>query len=116
MIRRPPRSTRTDTLFPYTTLFRSCSAPLRVVPGRGIAPQRLVYALLIHLDPHAGPLLLEQHGAARIAFAPAAVQRPGHLLQSEVGHAHGYVQFAAEGGGEGHVLVREAGGEERRGV
>src|SRR3546814_14666284 len=32
MIRRPPRSTRTDTLFPYTTLFRSffnvCSASL----------------------------------------------------------------------------------------
>src|SRR3546814_4912811 len=26
MIRRPPRSTRTDTLFPYTTLFRSCDA------------------------------------------------------------------------------------------
>src|SRR3546814_8907531 len=26
MIRRPPRSTRTDTLFPYTTLFRSCSS------------------------------------------------------------------------------------------
>src|SRR3546814_1125064 len=26
MIRRPPRSTRTDTLFPYTTLFRSASA------------------------------------------------------------------------------------------
>src|SRR3546814_7101578 len=24
MLRRPPRSTRTDTLFPYTTLFRSC--------------------------------------------------------------------------------------------
>src|SRR3546814_18243045 len=27
MIRRPPRSTRTDTLFPYTTLFRSGNAP-----------------------------------------------------------------------------------------
>src|SRR3546814_14650270 len=27
MIRRPPRSTRTDTLFPYTTLFRSRTAP-----------------------------------------------------------------------------------------
>src|SRR3546814_1533383 len=26
MIRRPPRSTRTDTLFPYTTLFRSTRA------------------------------------------------------------------------------------------
>src|SRR3546814_4104969 len=32
MIRRPPRSTRTDTLFPYTTLFRSThpSAPPRI--------------------------------------------------------------------------------------
>src|SRR3546814_11961368 len=34
MIRRPPRSTRTDTLFPYTTLFRShrrpCALPPRV--------------------------------------------------------------------------------------
>src|SRR3546814_4850911 len=27
MIRRPPRSTRTDTLFPYTTLFRSLGRP-----------------------------------------------------------------------------------------
>src|SRR3546814_5092614 len=29
MIRRPPRSTRTDTLFPYTTLFRSFTEPDR---------------------------------------------------------------------------------------
>src|SRR3546814_17794874 len=28
MIRRPPRSTRTDTLFPYTTLFRSKTPPM----------------------------------------------------------------------------------------
>src|SRR3546814_20795452 len=33
MIRRPPRSTRTDTLFPYTTLFRSITAIAR---SRGI--------------------------------------------------------------------------------
>src|SRR3546814_9259436 len=32
MIRRPPRSTRTDTLFPYTTLFRS----LRLQPQSGV--------------------------------------------------------------------------------
>src|SRR3546814_1050001 len=41
MIRRPPRSTRTDTLFPYTTLFRS---PRQVPRGRcvplGSAPRR----------------------------------------------------------------------------
>src|SRR3546814_20203682 len=35
MIRRPPRSTRTDTLFPYTTLFRSVAAPR--FPGVGHA-------------------------------------------------------------------------------
>src|SRR3546814_14798716 len=35
MIRRPPRSTRTDTLFPYTTLFRSDQDPRLVVdPAR----------------------------------------------------------------------------------
>src|SRR3546814_2720361 len=32
MIRRPPRSTRTDTLFPYTTLFRSLCPVRRVSP------------------------------------------------------------------------------------
>src|SRR3546814_17331846 len=32
MIRRPPRSTRTDTLFPYTTLFRSPRPRLRESP------------------------------------------------------------------------------------
>src|SRR3546814_2750588 len=31
MIRRPPRSTRTDTLFPYTTLFRSCNPRVGVL-------------------------------------------------------------------------------------
>src|SRR3546814_1876824 len=37
MIRRPPRATRTDTLFPYTTLFRS-------LPRRDIARGRIVGA------------------------------------------------------------------------
>src|SRR3546814_8245673 len=32
MIRRPPRSTRTDTLFPYTTLFRSSALPAELRP------------------------------------------------------------------------------------
>src|SRR3546814_5307585 len=35
MIRRPPRSTRTDTLFPYTTLFRSWGHRTRARGGRG---------------------------------------------------------------------------------
>src|SRR3546814_3306649 len=40
MIRRPPRSTRTDTLFPYTTLFRSGGRPMecRLLVQTGQAP------------------------------------------------------------------------------
>src|SRR3546814_16781067 len=37
MIRRPPRSTRTDTLFPYTTLFRSDGLPIVVLVDAGSA-------------------------------------------------------------------------------
>src|SRR3546814_15017458 len=51
MIRRPPRSTRTDTLFPYTTLFRSIyqddtedvvlrATPQRVLGAQTVEPQR----------------------------------------------------------------------------
>src|SRR3546814_11919450 len=40
MIRRPPRSTRTDTLFPYTTLFRSCLCG-RIFLSSSFAPSRL---------------------------------------------------------------------------
>src|SRR3546814_8734827 len=36
MIRRPPRSTRTDTLFPYTTLFRSPAGPRNTPSSRSL--------------------------------------------------------------------------------
>src|SRR3546814_4206114 len=38
MIRRPPRSTRTDTLFPYTTLFRSVDLVETKLAARAVAP------------------------------------------------------------------------------
>src|SRR3546814_5189508 len=41
MILRPPRSTRTDTLFPYTTLFRSITAALITVAAITTAPAPL---------------------------------------------------------------------------
>src|SRR3546814_17422121 len=51
MIRRPPRSTRTDTLFPYTTLFRSPveRSPSSVAAGLGYA------SLLDHAKESASP-------------------------------------------------------------
>src|SRR3546814_18178651 len=53
MIRRPPRSTRTDTLFPYTTLFRSLRSAHRVAAHERVhSPQsqgpRRVLLFLLH--------------------------------------------------------------------
>src|SRR3546814_7312929 len=44
MLRRPPRSTRTDTLFPYTTLFRSGARdPLQALIGDDVVRRRGVF-------------------------------------------------------------------------
>src|SRR3546814_2553472 len=50
MLRRPPRSTRTDTLFPYTTLFRSTASAVRM-PTTAIA-----ISSSIRVKPRALPL------------------------------------------------------------
>src|SRR3546814_13483833 len=42
MIRRPPRSTRTDTLFPYTTLFRSRTPAISARPELETRPRRMI--------------------------------------------------------------------------
>src|SRR3546814_1040889 len=47
MIRRPPRSTRTDTLFPYTTLFRS-PRPTRLRAARASVNNRLASGKGLH--------------------------------------------------------------------
>src|SRR3546814_4386300 len=53
MIRRPPRSTRTDTLFPYTTLFRSARTAL--VAARARDDERGGALSLGHLPQHRRP-------------------------------------------------------------
>src|SRR3546814_5648731 len=67
MIRRPPRSTRTDTLFPYTTLFRSQAAQrqyLAIVDRRGRLDLALVddeVAVVVrHRPGDAGHFLLQE--------------------------------------------------------
>src|SRR3546814_15905197 len=55
MIRRPPRSTRTDTLFPYTTLFRSDLAGFAAACWmRGIDCVQLPITLLAMVDSSVG--------------------------------------------------------------
>src|SRR3546814_8390636 len=55
MIRRPPRSTRTDTLFPYTTLFRSFGVlPILAETGAayGVSPAEIGRASLVGQQVH----------------------------------------------------------------
>src|SRR3546814_9780532 len=50
MIRRPPRSTRTDTLFPYTTLFRSrCAAAPAPERGSTHQPSQSIWSMVVSL-------------------------------------------------------------------
>src|SRR3546814_8517823 len=71
MIRRPPRSTRTDTLFPYTTLFRSSPAqrqfaalPQPQFHGLRRAGQAAIGIIVLHIDDqHVAPCL--QHAGRR---------------------------------------------------
>src|SRR3546814_6831404 len=67
MIRRPPRSTRTDTLFPYTTLFRSYLPQLR----REIAEPLL---FVDDLD-HDRPVILQRVAAMEMRRATEAEHR-----------------------------------------
>src|SRR3546814_16442521 len=93
MIRRPPRSTRTDTLFPYTTLFRSlASGPdlrrlqagqlggLWRVRGALVGPGHQRFAAFLHLGPAIPPNRLQAAGGAShplsgAALAPAVAVR-----------------------------------------
>src|SRR3546814_8884766 len=106
MIRRPPRSTRTDTLFPYTTLFRSLLVTdveqlvlvvragqfervERVVEddraGRRVEPHVLVPELdqvrlvdVEHVADEAHAALIAQFGGGEVAEAAAAVDAAMH--------------------------------------
>src|SRR3546814_4927609 len=49
MIRRPPRSTRTDTLFPYTTLFRSHEPKIKQATERYL---QTIFAMGCNLGPN----------------------------------------------------------------
>src|SRR3546814_20190791 len=74
MIRRPPRSTRTDTLFPYTTLFRS-------------APNREPWTLL-KCQVKDGKLVVVNDSAYVVRMDPTVVMHPSNKTATL---ARGYV-------------------------
>src|SRR3546814_1432656 len=77
MIRRPPRSTRTDTLFPYTTLFRS----LLDSPTTIAASKAQILELARAVDrPGRGQAMVNRIDAALAETAPQDGARPSALL------------------------------------
>src|SRR3546814_11943565 len=80
MIRRPPRSTRTDTLFPYTTLFRSLEQRALQRPGLG----DLLGILGLGSSPlgAATSAALEVRLDPRACLAPELVDRKSTRLNS----------------------------------
>src|SRR3546814_7773179 len=76
MIRRPPRSTRTDTLFPYTTLFRSDLVD-RPLMGGGLAADVKVRFGVDRIS-YPGEILEKREGF--LVPKQRAVVAPGHAL------------------------------------
>src|SRR3546814_17590142 len=75
MIRLPPRSTRTDTLFPYTTRFRSCRPKRRTLlpmPLDRAADPVFVHSACPHERPSTCALEVERLSSTRIGKARAA--------------------------------------------
>src|SRR3546814_3183478 len=92
MIRRPPRSTRTDTRFPYTTLFRSFLAVGRALAqhaqhraggalahgARGIQPQQVAAGHLVERLDRSEEHTSELQSLMRISYAVFCLKKQSH--------------------------------------
>src|SRR3546814_11395189 len=99
MIRRPPRSTRTDTLFPYTTLFRSlfelvrdCGAALGLPPigwnaTGGVRDGNNIAACGIPVVDTMGPRGGAIHSADEFLIVDSLAER-ARLSALKIGRAH----------------------------
>src|SRR3546814_17055272 len=91
MLRRPPRSTRTDTLFPYTTLFRSDK-----MHARSIGPYSLISQQpLGGKEQFGGQRLGEMEVWALEAFGAAKIMQEVLTVKSDdvIGRAKTYVDI-----------------------
>src|SRR3546814_13944853 len=94
MVRRPPRSTRTDTLLPYTTLFRSETVPAgRIVELGGVLPAQFREDCTLRLAGQVGARRRRRHekawgakwGAHRCSITRGS---DGNWNLYEIGRAH----------------------------
>src|SRR3546814_10186071 len=88
MVRRPPRPTRTDTLFPYTTLCRSERRHVAPLVGRVVLPLALAGFALAELAPVAREGVVQQV-RRQPALLAARRQRDGGRGRVEVAKLRG---------------------------
>src|SRR3546814_20294143 len=105
MVRRPPKSTRTDTLFPYTTLFRSAADGLGVLArglwrgdaaglGGGLGWLARAGAADLGLD-YRHRRVLRRRPVAVASQHPAGRARPGHAAGPRAGCLPGAARVGA---------------------
>src|SRR3546814_6662678 len=79
MIRRPPRSTRTDTLFPYTTLFRSVGIVDHHRIGGAVAEGQKAFEHALRSEEHTSGL----QSLMRISYAVFCLKKKTQISQYE---------------------------------
>src|SRR3546814_17627778 len=94
MIRRPPRSTRTDTLFPYTTLFRLAMFGIDQFLCRSISPNREGYS---HMKKSITLSLVLAASMGLAACAEKAADDPAATPQDAAAPVEGAAARACEG-------------------
>src|SRR3546814_9161608 len=120
MIRRPPRSTRTDTLFPYTTLFRAPEAALSGGFGEAV---RRIGQTLEHDERLNGAVNLyarraavgavADYGGGIVTLVPDTIRHWGartvtDRLEAAVGRDLQYIRNSAEHTSELQSLMRNS--------
>src|SRR3546814_3474715 len=101
MIRRPPRSTRTDTLFPYTTLFRS----QRNIVTRVLGVYEQVEADLWPVDPVSGDRIVLCSDGLFNEVGDDQISAVLRRLDDPQDASAELVRLANEGGGRDHITV-----------
>src|SRR3546814_7452496 len=89
MMRRPPRSTRTDTLFPYTTLFRSLLLPELQLAGFDLREVEQIVDEAQQVLPGAVDVL-------RVLVVLRVIERPEGLRRHHLGKADDGVERRAQ--------------------
>src|SRR3546814_10171049 len=84
MIRRPPRSTRTDTLFPYTTLFRSLGLEAAETRPRLIATKDRMHEMAELVEERSEEHTSELQSLMRISYAVFCLKKKKHNKHIEV--------------------------------